>query len=195
MQTTTVFLDLETGGTADHHPDIQLAAIAVRDWEEIDLFERKIQFDALKADPEALAINSYDATIWEALAVKESAVVSEFGSFLDRHRVIKKMSNSGSPYFTARIAGHNARTFDAPRLYRMFQRNAAFFPADVYRPLDTLALALWHFAMHDIPAPPNYKLATLCTHLGILTDDSHDALADVRMTIAVAKRLTNAAQE
>ena len=66
---TTVFFDLETGGVTPDHPDIQLAAIAVdSDLNELDSFERKIQFKESDADPEALKLNHYDASIWDSEA-------------------------------------------------------------------------------------------------------------------------------
>ncbi len=185
---TTVVFDLETGGVEAKHPDIQLAAVAVRGWEEIDTFERKLQFSVDSCDPEALEINSYDPAVWEREALPEARVVAQFAQWMRRHAVIHKVSKRGNPYSVARLAGHNVARFDAPRLLAMFKRHGAFLAADAFRPLDTLQLALWHFAGRE-DEPENYKLGTLATALGIATDGAHDALADVRMTVQLAKAI------
>ena len=57
MKGTTVFFDFESGGTEPEHPNIQLAAIAVRGWKEVDAFERKIDFIESDCDPAAIALN------------------------------------------------------------------------------------------------------------------------------------------
>jgi len=51
-------------------------------------------------------------------------------------------------------------------------------------------LALWWFATKGEKQPRNYQLVTLCEHFGIEHADAHDALGDVRATIALAKRLS-----
>ena len=112
MKATTVFVDLETGGTEVSHPDIQIAAIAMRNWAELDSFEAKIIFDEREADSEALEINHYDPEVWEREAIPEQEVIGRFGNFLRKHAVIKKVSKrNGKPYRVARLAGHNAWRF------------------------------------------------------------------------------------
>ena len=192
MKTPTVFFDLETGGVEEHHPDIQLAAVAVRDWEVVDTFEHKIQFDTAEAEPEALRINSFNPNIWKDKALPEENVVMAFASFLEKYRAIQKISRAGNPYTVARLAGHNVARFDAPRLLRMFKRNhGTFLPADAFMPLDTMQLALWHFADAD-EKPENFKLGTLCQFFGINTEGAHDALVDVTNTVQLARNLTGA---
>lgn len=189
MRTPTVYFDLETGGIEDHHPDIQLAAVAVRDWDIIDTFERKIQFDTAKADPEALRINSFNPNIWRDKAVPEESAVLAFNAFLQRFRVLERISQRGNSFYVARLAGHNVARFDAPRLLRMFKRNGdKFLPADAFLPLDTMQLALWYFADAD-EKPENFKLGTLCQFFGIETADAHDALIDVLNTVQLAHHL------
>ncbi len=188
MKSPTVFFDLETGGLGAEHPDIQVAAIAVMNWEELEVFEAKIEFDVSKADPEALAINSYSAEGWAKAAQPEQMVVAGFGQFLRKHASIPKISQRGHPYLIARLAGHNASKFDAPRLLAMFQRRGAFLAADAFRPLDTLQLALWHFAGRE-DEPGDYKLGTLAQTLGIEESGAHDALADARTAMQIARIL------
>jgi len=191
MKTTTIFMDLETGGVEDHHPDIQLAAVAVREWEILDTFERKIAFDERAADPEALRINSYDRDVWYDKALPEEQVVLEFAGFLEQYRVLRKVSRRGNVFHVARLAGHNVARFDAPRLLRMFKRNrGTFLPGDAFMPLDTMQLALWYFADTD-EKPENFKLGTLCDFFAIDTEGAHDALADVLNTVELAQHLAD----
>jgi DNA polymerase III epsilon subunit-like protein len=215
MRDATVFFDLETAGLEDKHADIQLAAVAIRNWEEVGTFEAKIQFDAHEASPEALAINHYDPDVWAQYARPEADVVKDFGKFLRENASLTKTSKAGNPYSVARLAGHNAASFDAPRLYRMFRRHGKSCPADIFRPLDTMQLALWHFSTLSLEPqnyklgtlaqiwhfstlslePRNYKLGTLAETLGIEQTQAHDALSDVRTTIAIAKTIITYKEE
>ena len=189
MTQRIVYFDLETGGLDTRHPDIQLAAIATEDLVEIDVFEAKIEFDAAKADPEALKINSYDEKRWQKQAQPERIVVATFAAFLNKHATLERVAKgSGRPYKVARLAGHNVLSFDAPRLLALFKRHGAFLPADAFRPLDTLQLASWSAARLGIE-PTNYKLSTLCETFGIDTAGAHDALADVRMSLDLTRTL------
>lgn len=187
---TTVFFDLETGGVSDVHPDIQLAAIATRDWEEVATFERKIQFDVALADPNALAMNCYDRATWLIHAVPEGQVVEEFTQFLQPYRVVEFISQWGNPFLSARMAGHNAARFDGPRVMRMFERNNdRFFPGTAFMPLDTFQLAQWYFMLNH-RQPLDLKLPTLCEFFGIDVEGAeHDALIDCRRTLLLAHRL------
>lgn len=193
MKVTTVFIDFETGGLKPDDPDIQVAAIAVDpDWSEIDTFEEKIQFDPARADKEALAINHYDPAVWVEHAKPEGVVVARLQRFLRKFSDLKKISKRGKPYNVARIAGHNVAKFDADRLVALFKRHGQFCPAECYRALDTVQLALWHYARDGAAKPPpDYKLTTLARHLNAecYIDDAHDALADCRLSIAVARAI------
>ena len=191
-----IAFDLESGGLTPAHPDIQLAAVAIDEatWGEIDVFQRKIQFNIDQADPHALEINHYDPAVWEREAVTEHACVSEFRRFVDRHKSLDLWSQRTSKtYPAARLVGHNAATFDGPRLKAMFDRHGYFLPADL-RVRCTVQRALWFFDEHpELARPRDMKLATLATYFGIPVAGAHDALADVRLTIALARALAGAA--
>lgn len=185
---TTIYFDFETGGIEPHHPDIQLAAVAVdATWVELEAFQMKIQFDEAKADTEALKINHYSADVWKAEAQPEALVVARFSQFLDRHKSVEMISKKGWPYHIARLAGHNAATFDGPRLKAMFQRHAQLLAAHP-QVMCTLQRALW-YAVETGTAFKSLKLSVLCEHFGIPLPDAHDALADVRGSIALARAL------
>lgn len=189
MKGTTVYFDLETGGVEDNRPNIQIAAIAVRDGKEIDAIEHKIRFDEATADPEALAINHYDPAVWAAQAVTLDTAVRAFSGFCREHADLELIAQrSGRPYFVARLAGHNVVSFDIPRLRRMFDATGdGYIPACWWYPLDTYQRAIWYFAERDLAAPENYRLPTLATYFGLDADGAHEALADVRLAAGVAR--------
>lgn len=187
-----VFADLETGGILPHHPNIQLAAIAIDEgsWAEVAHFEAKIKFDESTADPEALKINHYTREAWKD--AKPSAVVAaEFAKWSEPYRSIEMMSKrTGKPYKAGKLAGHNIVTFDLPRIRAMFDGN--FFPFS-YHTKDTLQRALWFYDEHpELKRPESLKLSVLCAHFGIAVDGAHDALADVRMSAALARAIARA---
>ena len=184
-----VFFDTETAGLKDTHPTIQLAAIAVDSgWNVLESFNMKIKFNEADADPEALRMNHYDSGIWAEEAKPEPVVVAAFDSFLQSYKSVEMVSKrTGRPYTVARLAGHNVVTFDMPRLKRMYGER--FMPAHPAE-LDTYQLAMWYFYdKGDGHAPVDLKLQTLAGWFGIEAGDAHDALADVRISIAVAKKL------
>lgn len=185
--TYTVYFDLETGGVDFTHPVIQLAAIAIEDGtlREAGTFERKVAFDVTKADPAALAINHYTAEAWKD-ANTALAVSTMFSTFIRPFSSIELVSKrTGAPYQVAKLAGYNAVTFDGPRLKAMYA--GGFFPCS-YQIRDVLQRAFWWFDERGI-VPEDFKLTTLCRYFNIETDGAHDALTDVRLTIALAKAL------
>jgi DNA polymerase III epsilon subunit-like protein len=184
-----VFFDLETGGLELLHPIIQIAAIAVdRDYQMVEEFEAKLTFNVADADPEALKVNSYDADIWGFKAEHPSFVVRVFSDFLKRHSDVEMVSKrSGRPYKVARLAGYNCATFDNPRLQKLFKDWDSFLPAHP-QSLDVMQLAAWTYHGRQ-NRPENLKLSTVHNYLLDPAEGAHDALVDVRMTIAVTKAL------
>jgi DNA polymerase III epsilon subunit-like protein len=70
----------------------------------------------------------------------------------------------------------------------MYTRAGVFLGADP-RVLDTMQLAMWWFHQRGME-PENYKLGPLCQYFGIpVGDETHDALADVRLTVQLARKL------
>lgn len=191
MTGRAVYFDLETGGLEPAHPDIQLAAIAVDEQTgaELETFETKIEFDPALADPKALELNHYRAEDW-AGAKTPFRAVGALRSLLDRHATLSLISGrTGKPFKVAKLCGHNAATFDGPRLKALFVRHGFFPPWDP-RVRCTMQRALWWFDERPELAPPeNYRLETLCRYFGIPIADTHEALADVRLTIALARAL------
>lgn len=188
MSQFIVFFDFETGGIEPSKPEIQLAAVACDEFfQEVGSFESKISFNEADADPRALEINHYTPEAWKD-APNGETVIRNFAKFVDRFKSVEMISKrTGKPYSVARLAGHNAATFDAPRLRRMFDAAGCFMPCHPI-PLDTLQLALWHFQCAGIK-PENFQLSTIAKYFGIDADGAHDALADVRLCARIADKL------
>ena len=199
---TIVFFDLETGGTKwwphvlngkviPMNPIIQIAAIAVNEgsYDEVAVFEQKIEFHPEHAELDALAINSYDEEIWRTEAVPASLANRAFDRFLRRHASIKKISLNGNPYRVASLAGHNAAAFDLPFLRAWYDQMDLFLPA-AFQVLDTMTLARIYAHVTRKPFA-NYKLATICETLGV-KPGNHDALVDIRATVGIARKMIEA---
>ena len=123
--------------------------------------------------------------VWKKKAQPAAYVLGHFDTFLNDHTSVRMVSKrTGSPYMVARLAGHNVITFDMPRLKRMY--GGRFIPAHP-APLCTYQLCLWFF--HDRPEQPeDLKLPTLAQWFGFKYD-AHDALADVRASMIVARTI------
>lgn len=186
-----VFFDLETGGLDPaKHPIIQIAAIAVDEQlNELETFERKVDFDMATADPEALAKNSYNREVWDRESCPDVHVCSELSRFFKRFADVEMISKDGRPYKVAQLIGHNADSFDGPFLQQWYKRLEQFMPA-AFRALCTYQRALHHFHERpDIGRPENFKLEGLCKYFGIPHENAHDAMADCRATIAVYRAI------
>jgi DNA polymerase III epsilon subunit-like protein len=135
---------------------------------------------------------SYDAAVWSELAVEPAEACQRFARFMNPFRSVEFISKrTGQPYTVARLIGHNAATFDGPRLQRLFKSHNMFLGADP-RIRCTCQAAMFWFDTHGIQ-PPSFKLSDLCRWFGLPVDENtHDALADVRMTIQLAQRLRDA---
>lgn len=183
----TVYFDLETGGLNDE-PVIQLAAVAVNaNWSEAGTFEQKITFDPATCDPEALKLNGYSEDAWKG-SVLPGFAAQKFAAFVKPHSTVEMVSKrTGAPYSVARLAGYNALTFDLPRLRGLF--GEMFFPCS-YHVRDVLQRAMFYFDEHpEAEKPKDLKLGTVCAYFGISVDGAHEALSDVRMTVALHRKL------
>ncbi|HEY9792293.1 MAG TPA: 3'-5' exonuclease [Candidatus Obscuribacterales bacterium] len=182
-----VYFDYETGGTQAHHPNTQLAAIAVdENYQEVGSFNELIQFDEALADPAALAMNHYDAAVWKERAIPEFEVVQKLAKFLNRYKSVTMRSKKGGTYKVARLSGYKAESFDGPRLKRAF--GDEFLPAHPII-LDVFQLVQWYCEFFPENLPPSTKLSDMCQFFGIPVDNAHDALSDVRMTAQLERAI------
>lgn len=189
---SAVFVDLETAGADLSRPIIQVAAIAVAsDFEELETFEAKLTFDRRLADPKTLTKRRYCEQTWQTEARSATVVAQEFAGFLRRYATLTTDAEGGRCFRVAQLVAHNA-SFDGPFLQAWFDRVGAYFPGD-YRILCTLQRAIWLF--HEYPQlrrPRDFKLGTLCAYFGVPLppDQAHTALADVRATVELYRRIT-----
>jgi len=203
-----VMYDLETGGlnwwpntenpsgkTFQMHPIIQIAAVACDlddDWKFIDKFEIKIKFKEEACTKEALEINNYNPLVWDKESVDQQASILQFTSFLNRFKIVKKISKRGYPYYVAMTGGHNVGGFDKPFLWAWYKSYGAFLPAD-YHVVDTMQMAINYELALGKKVFENYKLETLCSYFDIArpAETEHDALADVKQTALVGKTISS----
>lgn len=184
----TVYFDLETGGLEPgRFPIIQFAALVVdENWKELEELEMKIWFRPADCDPGALLVNGYTEEAW-ANAERPTIAQDKIDALMRKYADVQKVSVKGKPWSCARVAAHNA-PFDCDHLGAWFKKAGRFLPAAIYEPLDTLALARWYSSNHPNP-PENHKLETLCRWLDVPLLQAHDAMADIRATVAVAKTI------
>lgn len=189
---STVWFDFETDGRDPNTcQPIQIAAIAAEyvDGRELARFERKLQFDLERADPAALAMNSYDAEVWEREAVPRGEALDAFLDFLMTHSTLSLRSKRGHWYNVAALAGHNVTTFDVPILRRVMREETgrSFLPACYWKPFDTLQLATW-----VLGPQAEASMQALCDRYGI-EPGRHDALGDVLANVQVSRALRQSA--
>jgi DNA polymerase III epsilon subunit-like protein len=191
MQLTNriVFVDVETSGVSSKkHEIIQLAAVRVNPtFSGYRTFEVKLQFDHAKADPQALAMNSYDAAVWEKEAVSPREAATQFARFLEESADLTKTSaRTGREYKVAQLAAHNA-SFDSAFIFDLFKSLDIYLPAN-WHFIDTIQLALIHSNLTG-HQPASFSLGKLCEFYDIPLEDAHDALGDVVATARLARRL------
>ncbi len=183
-----IFFDLETGGLDPKtRPITEIGAVAVsaRTLEPVETFHMRVSFDPKEADPKSLSISKYDPTLWATAAVPPTLVAEYFAQFLRRHATHVLPKQDGGVFRVAKLAGHNAETFDGPFIRQWYQRLSKFFPAAL-SVLDTKQRAMWLFEEHpQLARPENFKLGTLAAYFGTATTPDHSAICDVRATIEV----------
>jgi len=207
-----IVFDLETGGVEPGRPIIQLAAARVKpvEWKILDTFEVKLLFQESEATQEALAVNHYDREVWKREGLPPEEAFGGFAAWVKKDGdIVRRWSQkTGNPYYVARSAAYNAHfdigfLMDAMTALRKFGR-AIYIPIDT-RPLCLKQLAEWYFYFHETKAvadplapvelrrPKRLTLDAVTKFFGIsLPGDAklHDALNDVRMTVALARVLT-----
>ena len=178
-----VVCDIETAGLTLEHDIIQIAAVVVstKDWSEKESFEVKLKFDSAKAEATALKVNGYTAEAWKD-AVTPLQGLGRLSKLFERHRSATRISARGNAYTVAIAAGYNG-SFDSERIMHQ-SRKLSLFQAVDPRFLDVMQLAFWKQLGLD-----SYKLVKVAEHFQLSTEKAHDALADVRITIEVMKKL------
>jgi DNA polymerase III epsilon subunit-like protein len=171
-----IFVDLETGGLyADKHAVLQVAAIITDfDFNIKGNFMSYVQpHPTLKITDEALQINQLRREDLQN-APDEKSVALALRHFA---RLV-----SGAP----RFAGYNC-PFDLEFLTFVWKRHD-LLPVPYQVPwLDICSLA--RLRLESSATLPNFKLASVANYFGLNIQGAHDAVADLIMTIEIAKRL------
>lgn len=188
-----VFFDLETTGLdPKRHEVMQVAASAVDDeLRVVDEFEVKANVSWKEAPKDAKHWTRYDRDLWRREAVSPRVAALRFAKFLRKHAT-RTVEFEGKMRRVAQLAAHNA-AFDGPFLRAWGRRMKVEFPA-ASRVLCTLQRAEWFFVERGTPRPESLRLLDLCKALGVPFDErsAHEALADVRATVEVYRRLVAA---
>jgi exonuclease I len=171
-----LFVDLETGGlTPDRHSILQVAAVLTDQNLCVQSYFMSYvkPHPSLIVTPEALSINQLKLEELE-MAPDEALVAQALNNFASL--------TSSKP----RFAGYNCK-FDLQFLDELWKRQGVTAPPYKVPWLDVLDVVR---IKPDFDAQlANFKLATLAQHMGIDSKSVHDALADLIITIEVAKRL------
>lgn len=189
-----LFFDLETTGLIPTQHTISqfhakvLKADTRQVVRELDL---KVKFDLSKADPQALAINSYDAGVWEREGVSPTEARFKIMALFRAYADLSMTSKVGKSYNVAQLAGYNTEKFDMGFLKEFFE--GAFIPVRLHS-LDILQMALARECGNCVRFL-DLKLKTVfIALLGKERADAlnwHDAGADVEATIEIWKHLTD----
>jgi DNA polymerase III epsilon subunit-like protein len=187
-----VFVDIELGRVKRQRPILQIAAIAVsRSLIEREAFEAKVRIDEGRTSSALIHNRHFDRDRWRKEGRHPKVVAYDFGRFLGRHATADVAGANHRRLIVAQLVAHNAE-FDGTFLREWFERLGLFLPAS-YRVFCTLHRAMWLFHENRSLTPPSdFKLGTLCHYFGIAlpAHEAHDALADVRATVELYRRMT-----
>lgn len=186
----TVFFDLETGGLKVGDPIIQFAGVAVDEaFKELEVLELKIKVNERDCQPAALRVNGYTPERWKD-AVPCGTAMMKICEFFERHADVQLKGKNPPfrPYTVAQVGGHNVSGFDIERLAFTCKANGQFLPIQFNSALDTLHGAIWYFRLRPhLPRPASFNLLALTQYFDLEHGEAHEALADVRMSIELAK--------
>ncbi len=192
-----VFVDIETDRLDPGQANpIQIAMISLNreTLGEIEDFEVKIK---LRGDPDqsALERNCYDEGVWAREAVSHRSARELVARFLDKHATWTRVSlGKGRRQTWTELAGHNIAEYDGPILKRWLgydqqRRNPAIWTTST---IDTMHWARSMELALNERWVEGFSLGALCKKFDIhFEGEEHDALADVRVTVELARKLKN----
>lgn len=184
-----LWFDTETTGIDPADSSIfQLACILIENGQFVceRCFYLNPLSDTIKYNEEAGKIHGYSEETIRAFP-DEKEQVEIIVTFL--HNAVELFKNDGSRTELLVPAGYNVG-FDLKHLEALLARNGhsinEFFKpqvADVYEQVKRAGF------QKALPYLPDRKLLTVAKHLGVNLDKAHDAMADIRATREVAKKL------
>lgn len=175
------FIDTETTGTKEgwHEPTEVAAILTNRKLKEISRFYGKFQprFPD-RMDPEAQAVNGYDAEVWAREAIKPSAFKNWLEAQIPRPHV-------------AIAVGYKAG-FDRDIIAGSWYAKGEFFKL-AYRPVDlmTFSRGLESAGVIDVP---NLKFATVMAAIG-MKEQTHRAMDDCEAALEFYKIIMQALKD
>lgn len=180
----TIFIDTETTGTDPKaHAIIQIAALIEIDGEEVDQWSATMRpHDGAFIDPNALKVNGCTEEEMRGFAAPIDVCdqfINLMARYVDRYDRNDKLQ----------VVGYNVR-FDLDMIDAWVRRCGESFLWSYLGPypVDPLPL-LAHLRYLGLISVPNFKLTTIAEALGVPIDNAHDALADIKMTRAVLRKL------
>jgi DNA polymerase-3 subunit alpha (Gram-positive type) len=169
------FIDLETTGLNPYdHEIIEIGCLIAKqnennEWVTVDEFEFKVKPDHIEtAQQDALRVNHYSEADWMFAHTQQEALAT----------LAKKCE-------ACVMVGQNV-SFDYSFLATKFGEYKIKDPF-FFAKLDTISLAYMRFRKD--PNMNNFSLRELCERLGIKNEKAHTALADIRATYEVFKKL------
>lgn len=169
------FVDLETTGINPFkHEIIEIGCLIAKqndnnEWVVTEEFEFKVKPEHIEtAETEALRINRYDESAWMFAHTQEEAL-----------KVLSQKCDG------CVMVGQNV-SFDYAFLAAKFGKYNIKDPF-FYAKLDTISLAYMRFRKDETMT--SFTLRELCERLGIKNEKAHSALADIRATYEIFKKL------
>lgn len=175
---TIIYLDVETSGlNPTIHGILQIACIAEVNGVLVGSFNEYLKpHDSLKIDKKALEVNG--------IKKKQIKLFEDEKIVLDK--LVKWVAKYGS---YLQPCGYNVG-FDTNFLKELYARHDVSYPKSFnYYDIDTFSIVKVLVAEDKLKKGENLKLGTVCKQMGIKLDNAHDALADIKATRELHKKL------
>lgn len=186
-----LFMDCETGGLETHNSLLTVAAIvADRNFQPIrggnsdDTLYLELRHPTYIVTPEAITINKIDLVHHSARGLKVAEAQQKFAEFIQRGHQL-----SGGRKMIP--AGHNL-AFDLGFIYEQLMLESEWRKYVTYPILDTAILAQFFNATGSLNCRCN--LVEVCENLSIPLENAHNAMADTKACLALARYFANVAR-
>lgn len=179
--------DTETTGVdVSKHGICTLAAIVYIDGKEVDCLELKFNPKTynrpVEINPQALEVNGLTEAELESFTPSATAF-NDFIAFLEKY--INRYDKNDK----FEVMGYNSQ-FDTAFIRAWFLDNNHYYYGSYFKnyDLDVFALVKWrnYYEKWNLP---NLKLGTVCSFFGVELTEAHTALADIRATVELERKL------
>ena len=180
-----LFFDCETGGLEPCYSLLTVAAVATNKYFEPlfggndeDTIYLELRHPTYIVSPEAMTINKIDLVTHSARGLKIDEAQEKFETWLAN-------VHTKSGLWRLTPAGHNV-PFDLKFVWEQLMLPEKWNRHCGYHTLDTVTLAAFFNSVGLISSKCN--LTALCAHLDIPLANAHNAMADTKASIAVARQ-------